>query len=45
MRKNNCLIHTVSLVTKCLLLLGVVSIGCYYYFTIDWIKEENIVSY
>ena len=29
--KSNCLIHTISLVIICMLLLTVVSIGCYYY--------------
>ena len=29
----------------CLLLLAVVSIGCYYYYTRYWIKKEYVVSY
>ena len=43
--KSNCLIHTISLVIICLLVLAVVSIGCYYYYTRDWIKKEYILSY
>ena len=39
--KNNCLMHTISLVIICLLLLSVASIDCYYY----WIKKEHILSY
>ena len=35
--KSYYLIHTVSLVILCLLFLTVVSFGCYYYFTRDWI--------
>ena len=31
--KNNGLIHTISLITICLLLLLVISISCYYYYT------------
>ena len=38
--KNNCLIHMMSLVIICLLLLAVASIGCYYYYTRDWIKKN-----
>ena len=45
MKKNNCLIHTISLVIMCLLLIAVDSIGCYYYDTRDWIKKEQVVSY
>ena len=35
-RKNNCLIHTISLGIICLLLLTAVSIGRYYYCIRDW---------
>ena len=42
-RKNNCLIHTVSLVVICTLLLVVVFIGCYYYYIRDWIKKKHVV--
>ena len=31
--KSNCLIHTISLVIICTLLLTVVSIGCFYFYT------------
>ena len=43
--KSNCLIHTISLVIIYLLLLAVVSIGCCYYYTRDWIKKEHMLSY
>ena len=39
------IIHTVSLVIICLLLLPVVSIGYYYYYTGHWIKKEPIVPH
>ena len=35
--KGNFLIRTISSVIKFLLLLAVVSITCYYYYTRDWI--------
>ena len=38
--KNNCLIYTISLVIKCLLLLVVISISYYYSYTKHWIKRE-----
>ena len=37
-KKNNVLIHMISLLIICLLLLSVVYIGAYYCYTIDWIK-------
>ena len=43
--KNNCLIHTISLVNMYLLLLAVVYVSYCYYYTKDWIKKENLVSY
>ena len=33
--KSNFLIHTISLVIICLLLLAVISISCYYYYKRD----------
>ena len=42
--KNNYLIHTISLVNIHLLLLAVVSIGCYYFYAKDWIRREHVVS-
>ena len=44
-KKSNCLIFTISLVMICLLLLAVVSIGCYYYYSREWIKKEYVLSY
>ena len=44
-RKYNCFIHTISLVNIYLLLLVVISIGFYYYYTRDWIKKEHVVSH
>ena len=44
-KKNNCLIHTISFVIICLLLLAVVSIDCYYFYTRDWSKKEHLLSY
>ena len=43
--KNNCLIHTISLVIICFLLLVVASIGCCSDETWDWSKKEHVVSY
>ena len=43
-KKDNCLIHTISLIIICLLLLAAVSIGCYYYYTRYWTKKEYVVS-
>ena len=40
-KKYNCLIQTISLVIICLLLLAAVSIGCYYYYAGNWIKERT----
>ena len=37
---NNCLIHTVSMVIRYLLLLVAIAISCYYYYTRHWIKKE-----
>ena len=42
--KNNCLIHTISLVIICLL-LTVMSISCYYYYTSDWILKGNVLYF
>ena len=44
-KSNNCLIHTISLIIKCFLLLVVLSISCYYYFSKNWIKEGYAVLY
>ena len=43
--KENCLIHTISLMIKVLLLLTVLSVACYYYYTRDSIKKEQVVPY
>ena len=43
--KNDFLIHTISFVVICFLLLAIVSIGCCCYYTRDWIKKEQILSY
>ena len=43
--KNNCLIHTVSLVIICLYLWVVISVSCYYYYTRLWIKKEYVLAY
>ena len=43
--KDNCLIHPISLVIICLLLLALVSIDCYYYYTREWIIKEQVLSY
>ena len=43
--KNNCLIHMILVVVKCLLFLAVFPIGCYYYYTKEMTKKENVVSY
>ena len=43
--KSNCLIHTISLLIKCLLLSAVISTGCYYYYARDWIKIEYALSF
>ena len=39
--KRNCLIHIISLVITCTLLLTVISTGCYYYYT-RYCKKQNI---
>ena len=39
--KKNYLIHAISLAIICLLLFAVVSIGCYYYYTRNWIKKRT----
>ena len=38
-KKNSCPIHKISLVIMCLLLVAVVSIGWYFFYTSDWIKK------
>ena len=43
--KNNCLIHTILLSIMCLILLAIVSIGCYYYYTRYWLKKEYSMPY
>ena len=43
--KDNCLVHKVLLVFISLLLLIVISVDCYYYYTRDWIKKEYALSY
>ena len=43
--KCNCLIHTISLVIICTLLLTVVSVGYYYYYTRDWSKQKHLLPY
>ena len=45
MKKNKCLIHIISLVIICLLLLAVISISCYYYYTKNQIKNKSTLSY
>ena len=42
--ENNCLIHTISLIIICLLLLTV-SIAWYYYYTRNWVNKEYKISY
>ena len=44
-KKNNCLMHTISLLFICLLLLIVVFIGCYLYFTKHGLKQKHLLSY
>ena len=39
--KSDCLIHTISLIIICLLLLTVISISCYYYYMRCW-KKTNV---
>ena len=43
--ESNSLIHTISLAIIFLLLLTAVSTGCYYYYAINWIKKDCILSY
>ena len=43
--KNNYIIHKISLVIICFLLLVVISVSCYYYYTRDWIKKEYSLLY
>ena len=43
--KRNCFNHTILLAIIRLLFLAVASIGCYYYYTRDWMKKEYLVSY
>ena len=38
--KSNYLIHTISLVAKCLWLLVAIFINYYYFYTKDWIKKK-----
>ena len=42
--KSNCLIHTISVVIICLLLI-VISISCYYNYTKHWIRKEYALPY
>ena len=45
--KNNCLLHNkhlISLIFIRLLLLGVISVSCYYYCTKYWLKNECVLS-
>ena len=37
---GKCLIHIISLVIQCLLLLAIVCITCHYYYAKHWIKKE-----
>ena len=41
--KSNCLIHTISLVIICLLLLSVISISCYFYH-LEYRSKQKILS-
>ena len=43
--KRNCFNHTILLAITRLLFLAVASIGCYYYYTRDWMKKEYLASY
>ena len=40
-KKNVCLIHTISLLVICLLLFAVVSVGYYYYYYTSYCKNQN----
>ena len=42
--KNNCLIYIILLKIMCLILLAIVSISCYYYYTRYWTKREYSMS-
>ena len=44
-QQKKSIVQTVSLEIICLLLLAVVSIGCYYHHTRDWIKREHVQPY
>ena len=43
--KSNYLIHTTSLLIKCLLSLIVVFISCYFHFTKHRLKQKHLLSY
>ena len=45
LKKNTRFIHTISLVIACLLLLIVISIGCFYYYTGYWKKQKDSLPY
>ena len=42
--KSDCLIHAISLITIWLLLVTVISIGCYYHYTKKWKKRINNIK-
>ena len=42
--KSNCLIHTISVVIICLLLLVIISISCYYCYTRDLMKKTMLIA-
>ena len=43
-KKGTCKKTKILLAIMCLLLIVVISIGCYYYYTRDWIKKELVLS-
>ena len=42
--KINLLVHNILLIIMSLILIVFISIGCYYYYTRDWIKNEPVIS-
>ena len=43
--KINCLIQTISLVIICLLLLIVICVSCYFYYTKHWPKQKHLLPF
>ena len=44
-KKNNCFIHTISFVIRCLLSLVVISVNCYYCYTKHRSKQKHLLPY